>query len=209
MDRGLPLHAQKEMQAQIASMEAGSSTALAELRDRKCGYDQMIITRDYSPIRYYVVWFDRPPDILCAGCKSPTWDFTGQRLQDLLDLDTPAQTIALSLIAADDRGCAFFSWPTADDRVCGRFIQTLAAMSDEQLPHAIVRFVFGSFENQFWSPDWWDGLDESIRRALLERFRLAVDPSEPIPSHFLRDDGVESVQWRVSGRASNLPDSGR
>jgi hypothetical protein len=76
-------------------------------------------------------------------------------------------------------------------------------LGDSDLPHAIVRMVFGHMENLYWRPDWWESLFRETRERLLNRFHTGVHPLIEIPHDFLCDDGLRAVRWRVVGRQTN------
>ena len=181
----------------------GLTAGLTEIRERKQQYDKILTCGDYSAVKYCTIWFEQPPDLMCSGCTSPEWDFAGNYIQDLADLDTRAQSIALSLVASEQRGCAFFSWLSQDERACTKLMRSLLDLSREQIPGALVRFVLSSFENQFWRPAWWEALDEQTQNALMRRFAVTVDPCTPEPPNSLCDDGLRVVDWRITGAETN------
>lgn len=204
MDRGLAVPDQIAFQKQRAEVMTGLSTGLKEIRERKQRYDQILKGGDYASVKYCVIWLDQPPDLLCSGCTNPKWDFAGSRIQDLADLSTPAQGIALSLVASGQRSCAFFSWVAEEERACDKLVESLLNLRRDRIPDAIVRFVLSSFENQFWRPEWWESLDKQAQDTLVRRFTVAVQPDIPIPPSYLCDDGLSFVDWRVTVVETNV-----
>jgi hypothetical protein len=205
MDRGLGVPDQIALQEQNAALMTGLSVGLKEIRDRKQRYDQILRRGDYSGVDYCVIWLEQPPDVMCSAYTNPDCDFAGNRIQDLADLSTPAQGIALSLVASGRRGCAFFSWLAEEERACDKLVRSLLALPRDRIPDAIVRFVLSSFENLFWRPEWWQGLDRQVQNALVRRFTVATHPYIPIPRDYLCDDGLRVVDWRVTGLDTNDP----
>lgn len=206
LDRGMSRFQQAELQAFARAFRSGAESGLRDIRIRKAAYQEALNADRYSAIRYYAVWFDSPPDIMCAGGTYPLFDFDGRQLQNLLNLDETAQSVTFTLTASQGRGCAFFAWHRIDDRVCVALLSSLACQADCSLPHALVRFAFGSFENVFWRPEWWEALPEAARARLLRRFEVAVDPEIPVPSNCLVDDGLRAVTWNVIERETNVPE---
>lgn len=84
-------------------------------------------------------------------------------------------------------------------------MRSLEALRDQELPHAIVRFTFETFENVFASPDWWEGLDNETQKKLLARqlSGMALSGTERT-ADCLMDDGVRAVNWAVSSRETNI-----
>lgn len=203
LDSGLDPFRQVVFQGQLKSMRDNTITSHGELRENKNRYDGIFKSRDYSSMRYFVVWFDQPPDIMCSGGKCPDWDFSGNQIQDFSDHKTPLQMITLSLLTSQEQGCAYFSWLDCDDYSCIALMKSLAEMHRELIPHAIARFVLLCFENQFWRPDWWEGLGKSTQDSLINRFMAAMCTSH---SDYLTDDGVRIVDWRITRIETNVYD---
>ncbi len=204
MDRGLTVPDQVALQKQKAILMTGLSAGLKDIRERKQRYDKILKGGDYSTVKYCVIWLEQPPDVMCSCCTNPKWDFAGSRIQDLADLSTPAQGIALSLVASGQRGCAFFSWLAEEERACDKLVGSLLNLRRDRIPNAIVRFVLSSFENQFWQPEWWEGLDKPAQDALIRRFTVAMQPDIAIPPNYLCDDGLRFVDWRVTFVETNV-----
>lgn len=198
LDRGRSVLEQIALQEQTADLMTGTSAGLEELRALRRRYDRMLADGDYSSVKYCVVWLQHPPDMMCSGCTNPDWDYSGRKLQDLSDLSVPMHDIMLSLLASEERGCAFFSWLVEEERVCAQLIGSLLSLPRDRIPDAIVRFVVSNFENQFWRPDWWESLGAQNQEALKQRFLLGVHPLIPISPDYLCDDGVRLVDWRIT-----------
>ena len=81
-------------------------------------------------------------------------------------MDLPANWLHLWLteLERDAGGAAIFSWP-ADHIKSRDVLRTLHGVPDAALPHAIVRFMFEFFENTYFSPAWWDGLESSVQAS--------------------------------------------
>jgi hypothetical protein len=166
--------------------------------------ERLIVSGDYSPMRYYWFSFGRIPDLMCCGCFVPKWDFQARRIQDLRDLQADLGSMAVSLPSSGEMGCAILAWHLDHDNTCLPFVRSLVEMPGAQVPHALVRLITGSMGNQFWSPRWWDARSVEIKTAILERFRTTVSPSKPIPPDCLTDDGVRAVSWEVISRQTNV-----
>ncbi len=205
VDSGLSVPLQVALQAANTARMAGLSTGLNEIRQRKEQYDRILRSGDYAAIRYCVIWFNSPPDVMCCGAKNPDYDFAGDSIQDLADLTTPAQGITLALLASGELGCAYFSWLANEGCASEKLLASLLALPRTHIPDALVRHVWSTQENQFWRPDWWEGLAPALRDALLRRLFTAVHPLTPIPPDYLRDDGHRYVSWRVTSIETNEP----
>ena len=207
-DKARPLILQKVMQEAFSLRNSGVRRAIDELQSLKGQYDRVIFERCSTELDYFVAVFDRSPEIMCSGVVQATHDFQGNRLADLGRLKTPADWLSFSLIETDAGGAVIFSWP-AEHRVSRQIIDTLDKLSDESLPHAIVRFTFEFFENTYFSPEWWEVLDPSAQANLKKRqLRDIVDfwgqQDFPRPDECLLDDGEQVVDWSVVSRVTSI-----
>ena len=96
-----------------------------------------------------------------------------------------------------------FDW-VGESEVCRRLLKSLDSLSNEELPNAIVRFVFDFFENVFFSPTWWDSLDIKSQEVLRRRAGYLVSIGSDINPNSLRDDGLKVVSWQVTARETNV-----
>lgn len=110
---------------------------------------------------------------------------------------------SFSLIGTDSGGVVLFSW-LGESEVGLKFIRSLDKLSDDEIVHAIVRFIFEFFENTYFAPEWWEGLTENEKERIGTRMTASANPTiEPNPD-CLKDDGLRVVKWKVQGRVSNL-----
>ena len=156
-----------------------------------------------NDLGYFIATFRKSPEILCSGVLQATHDFRGNVIQDLGYLNIPADWLTFSLVATGDGGAAVFSWP-GEHVKSENVIKTLIALADDALPHAITRFAFEFFENTYFSPDWWDHLDESVQTSIRKRQLSGEGLVLPRSDRCLLDDGVRAVNWQISSRISSI-----
>jgi len=201
--RGKSVLAQQAIQLELNGYETGVRTGLGDLEAHKKLYDDLLVSRSYSSIRYVVFLLAGDPDIMCSSLVYPEYDFNGSLLQDLGDFSRKLDLLTCSLVSTLSGGAIVFAWNGDSDESCRRFISSLSAMNDGEVTHAVVRFVFEHVENKFLAPKWWDNLDPSARETLLDRYRRATSTQLPRQNNCLVDDGVRAVQWQVRSRLSN------
>ena len=210
-DRGLPVPFQRIHQEALSVRDSGVNKSIEELHSLKGHYEKMILGKDPAGLGYYVVKFDNTPEVMCSGITQVTHDFQGNKVAELGRLDVPANWLTFSLIATDDGGAAVFSWPDSHDE-SGKVLTTLNNLSDDEQPHAIIRFVFEFLENTYFSPAWWDGLKKQVQvrlkvRQLRDLTGLLGERDHPRPDDCLADDGVKCVDWPHIRRLTSI-DSG-
>jgi hypothetical protein len=204
LDKGREVEEQVLIQEFANLYEAGLSKGLEEIEGLKAHCDDMLLRREYSEVRYYIIRLKDTPEIMCSAVHQPEYDFRGNTLQELGHLDRPAKWMHFSLVATDDGGGVVFSWVDSD--VCTKLIKSLHALPNDDVTHAIVRYASEFFENTYFSPAWWDDLPPATRRSLIRRQLTELPPlfEHPRSSKCLQDDGIRAVEWEVVSRATNL-----
>jgi hypothetical protein len=200
-DRGKALPQQLQIQTAMDAHANGYDVSMRDMNAHKHQYDAMLAAHDYSDMRGYVVTFENTPDVLSAGALYPECDFAGRILQNLADLAQKMELMTFSLIATDIGGAFVFAWHNSGDAVCGPLAASLDSYSDDELPHAIVRFIFEFCENHYMNPDWWDKATTKDKESLTARFQLSASSWEPRSSTCLKDDGLRVVSWKITHRA--------
>jgi hypothetical protein len=193
-DRGKDFTAQRFVQSFADFRQETLSRGLRDLRCHKDEYDNCLVAKTYSSINQYVLEFEEAPEILCCFGCSPEYDFRGNTLQDLEQVDA-ADVMTCSIITRGEGGAVVFSWLAEKHDACSRLIRSLNRMPSDRLPDAIVRFVFESGENVFFSPRWWMKLDDTARARIHERAQSGVMVRR---SDCLKDDGSKFVSWTIT-----------
>jgi SEC-C motif-containing protein len=204
LDKGRSASEQKNLQETLDAFKSSFDNDFREIQLYKTAYDRALQRSDFSEVRYYVVRFDCIPDVLCSGAMHPQFEFQGTLLQDLRTYGTLPDHLSFSLITTDTGGAAVFSW-LGENRASEKFVKSLASLSNDLLPHTILRFTFEHFENIFVSPDWWEGLAETAKQALLFRQMTITMPQRMTrDSNYLSDDGLRVISWKIVARETNL-----
>ena len=203
LDRGLSVPAQIAHQTVVTLHQSGVQKAIDGLKEAKGRHDRMLQTRDFGDLDFYIVGFEEAPEILSNGTSQATHDFRGHHIHELGNPDGPAaHWLHFSLLATDTGGAAMFSW-LREHGISEGFIDTLHELPDDELPNAVIRFAFEFFENTYFSPEWWAGLDKPVQMKLMERQLRHIPPRFQFlrPDDCLRDDGARAVNWSVQFRS--------
>ncbi len=203
IDKGKSPLEQMEIQYQLRYLKDGNIIGLNELAHYKAQYDQVLRTGDFLNISFYVIELSNTPDFLCSSPHMPDYDFAGRTLQDVFDMVNIVDHFTYCLIATHTGGAAVFSW-LGKSEAAEQFVKSLHALSDQEITHALVRFTFEYLENIFVSPTWWDNLDATAQRSLLNRQMAGLPHAPDRTANCLKDDGVRVVNWTVSSRKTNL-----
>jgi hypothetical protein len=202
-DRGKDLTDQMAIQSVVDIFGSGVKAGLEDIEHHKGLHDEVLIGKDFSNVQYYAVKLKDVPDIMCSGTALFELDFHGNRLQGFDQMDSRLDCFTLSLIGTDDGGAIVFSW-LGGSAAGTAFARSLKALTDDEIPRAIVRLTFEFFENASFSPKWWDGLTDKARESIQVRVTSAADPTAQRRLDCLKDDGLRFVNWEVSKRMTNL-----
>lgn len=199
LDRGKSLQVQKAIQDHAKWMGTGIDLGLKDLQRSKMRYDKVLLSRDYSDVRYYAIELDRTPDILCSGFFSPERDFKNAELQNLADMNALMDQCGFSIIPTIAGGTAVFCW--LQSPVVETFVQSLDSLDVAAKPHAVVRFAITVFENICLRPGWWEGLDMQGKEWVSKRLMMGV--SEEHNTQDYSEDGFKIVNWAVTNTRCN------
>jgi len=203
LDRLVPSEDQGPFRRLAEANAEETGRTLAGIRLIKSAYDAALLTQDYSQVKFYSLAFVSPPDVMMTSLFAPFVDFRGTVIRERDIRGTTDDHMILSLFAGGSVGWFQLAW-LGESRAGLEFTRSLAALTDKEIPHAIIRLVFSSFENVFFRPSWWAGLSHSDRVYLHRRFWKAGNPFQPKPTGYLIDDGRKLVDWRVKTRLGNI-----
>ena len=166
----------------------------ASLRD----YEQIYLSRDFDRMSAYLIFPDRTLDFAVCGGVHPEFDFVGHSLQSLA---TPNRLdfLIYSALPFQTLGVIAFVWDSTVGVSCIQLMLGLDRLAVADVPDALVRFTFEHFENTYADPRWWEGMSDSERQSLLQRFATAASPQNRRPT-CLADDGLRTARWRVIAR---------
>lgn len=199
-DKGKLPHEQEYIQDYISKFESGQNAALRDNDHYKTIYDNMLLERDFSCVRSYVIELAEPPVVMCSGGFFPTQDFEDCELQDLTDLGQIPHLLNCTSFYGGHHGAVVFTWLPESDSTCIRFIKSLHRVPDEALTGALLRFFFKHFENVHIKPDWWENLPEQNRETLILHMAESADTEVALQKQNLADDGIYFSPWQVIQR---------
>lgn len=198
-DKGKSLHEQMSIQAFANLVGTGVSTGLNDIELHKSSYDQVLLGQDFRNVRACIISLDSPPPVMCSGGTFLEQDFNGNDLQDVGNLTITLDLITFTSFYGGTNGVVVFTWLPQSDSTCLRFIESLNSLSQSEMGSALTRFFFEFCENLHIRPDWWEGLAQSSRTALVTRLTNSANPMLARRSGILTDDGLRFQEWEVSG----------
>lgn len=203
LDRGRSVPEQVYWQQFVQSLVRGHSAGYCDLVALKHEFDRILLSKTFSDVFYYVFFISGVPDVMATFGLTVQYDFEGNRLQVLSDVDTPLDALYVSIIATEPGGAIVLTWRDLHTNAVTKFVESLAVIDNCDVPDAIVRLVFGHSENTFFRPAWWNSLPNDLQSALIDRITTRVDQFTPTAPTYLRRDGNHYVDWEITGRQTN------
>lgn len=200
-DKGLLLEDQIAIQRFSETYSKAVQAGLNDLIESKKSYDSYLLSENFSDISYYVIEIETLPDIVVSGQIHVEMDFNGNVLHthaDIIDFSKKLDNISFSIVMRNSNGLIVFSCFNKEKKSI-EFLKSIDTITDIDLPNSIVRFAFEFFENNFISPDWWEGLSAKSKEAIIKRMNNSVSFVERSNS-VLEDDGNRYVNWKILNR---------
>jgi len=203
-DSGKSEEDQMMIQEFISDLDLGICTGLRDLEKEKSILDNLLMNKEYDNIKYYILYFEKPLDIMCCGNVYPEVDFNGNQLIDLSEVNIEYNSFSISSFSSDENGIVAIVWLEDNENIIEKFIGTLHKQKNDVISHSILRFMFEFVGNIILNPTWWDELDSSIKSNLIQRANSGVSFTDERNSLCLLDDGLRIVNWRVVDRKYNV-----
>lgn len=195
-DKGKPLAYQVYMQKFIHDHQAGLNAAIGELNALKQKLDNIFISKNFSKIESLIFTFSEPLPVAVSSILSPEKDFDGNEIQDLGDLNFIPEQVCFNAFSSEGKGYVVFSW-LEDCRIITSFIRSLEKISSGNIFDTLIKFFFTKAENCFFSPVWWDGLNEGQRMNICNMIMSGVEYSSSFSSGI--DDSISYGSRNVDG----------
>ncbi|WP_417824297.1 hypothetical protein [Thalassospira lucentensis] len=167
LDKGKPTNEQIILQQFIGGFNAGVDQGLKDIRVIKEKFDDVLIKRDFSSIRAYVVELVEPPKMMFSGAWFVDENIFGEQVQDLDDYSRTPDIISASSFAADGKGYLVFQWLDDASESCNHLIDNLRALDDKDLIEVVVKFILMKLENVHLAPVWWKNMSEDDQQTVI------------------------------------------
>jgi len=163
----------------------------------KTAQDNILTSRDFDKVSALVIEFEKAPSVMCSSSVYPYKDWEGNVIQHIADLSKTPEIIHATSFCTGSCGAVVFSWLKDNDAVCLKFIKGLVSLPEDQLTDGIIRFIFSYSENVFMEPNWWEGLSENSRHALIQRLFIAgsMEPTYYELMGDITDDNLNYDHW--------------
>lgn len=200
IDKGKTELAQRSIQEFSFLHSIGVELGARDIQVHKESYDDVLVSSNFGEVRFHIIEFSELLPIACSGAFLPEKDFDGKSLQDLSELEKVLDILCFSIFSSENRSYAVFTWLEGSDASCNKFIASLKNVSNERLFPVLVQFACATFENIFFSPDWWENLETGVQKEIIRWLASGANPFIFSESDFLSDKGVEIGKYAISKR---------
>ena len=188
--------------AALYSAKIGMENAKRNLQLAWERFGHMVTTGDLSALRYFAVRFDFAPDYLASTAFLPEWDFEGNQLQNLDEIES-FYGLAFSVWAANDDSAAVLCWHESADEICMPFVQSIQRIDESRLSNRLLSVAFEVSDNVIMKPSWWEGLMDNDKRLLADRVSSGMNSNDR-REDCLADDRLEALPCGVKEVFTNL-----
>jgi SEC-C motif len=175
LDRGKSIDRQMEIQTKAFLMDIGAQAGVRDSEHHKSLFDSCLESQSYESVRALILELDAPPPIMVSGAVSPDFDFDGNRIQDLMELERVPDIISITSFYDGNTGRIVFSWLENSSKSCVKLIESFLRKPKKELNKHAVQYIFNNFENCFISPDWWDNLKEGTKEEIVDSLSNIAD----------------------------------
>lgn len=189
IDRGCSLDDQINKQLSVFVNLEGQLKTEEELSLLCSKFDDAIKCQDYSAFSSRCYFFEGDLSVTSAGALHTEFDFLGNKLVDMWDLELDAQMLCHSVLATERGGAIVFVW-LAEEQSSLAVVSSFDAMPNKDKGDIFVQYCFLNCENTYFSRRWWENLALSAQQQLKQyASALFYDGGAYVANH------TPLVQW--------------
>lgn len=192
VDRGKNLDGQINAQLSFQENIRNNKKSVEENLQQFSLYETAILNDRFSDFESKVYFFDGKLEVVSSTNSQVDFDFQGNELCDLWNLEIDADFIAYGIMPTENGGAFFFCWHKDQD-TSRKFIESFEQIPDNDKPDIFMQYCFLTSKNTYFSKDWWE------RRSSVQQERV----KELTPSLF--SDGGSYlptmpplVNWKIT-----------
>ena len=174
LDSGRNLFEQIDIQSHKTFFNVGIQAGLNDNIHHKKIFDSILEDKRYEDVRAIVFEFDGVMPVMSSGATNPDYDFDGNLIQDLMDLELTPDLLTLTSFHDGTKSYIVMAWASSSHSTCHRTVRSLMSRPECDKADDLVQFIYRSFENVFMSPKWWISL-EANKRDELSKLMAEID----------------------------------
>lgn len=202
VDRGRRPDEQRRIQERLGGYRAGVILGQSDNVLYKAAADELLGSGQYEQWGSAVFTIEGELSIASSGSATPSFDLNAYRIQDLSDLEVPAQALFFGIVSGPPgtrTNYVVFSWPPRCPAI-EALVDSIIGLPPDRQGDALARFMLAHVENTYFAPWWWNSLSDLQQTEVLRLSAL-----------FFPEDEVtilgrpRLVDWRVVGSEVRRP----
>lgn len=196
-----------DLRSHLEQVFYGNGLGLERMKYHKSFYDLMIRTNQYSDMRYISFSMSSAWNCQFAGAFFPDYDFCGNELQDLGEIEKPLDLMIFFTAPGFNGWTINFGWHSSSQHSCAQLVNSIheCIRSGSLISDLLFRFVFKCCENNMFRISWWDSLSKKDKMIICQGVFETIDPTSELKNNYLVS-GLENISdWKVSTVEWNSP----
>jgi hypothetical protein len=172
IDRGRDIDWQINMQLSLIENIKRQKKSLEEMGGYRDIFEEAIRQENYKKFESKCYFFSGSMDVVSSSVLHCEFDFSGNKLIDMWDLEMDAEMLSHTIVNTDNGGAIIFVWLKGQQHP-ESVISSFDGLPDDEKGDIFVQYCFVNCENTFFSEKWWNSLD-GAQQAQLQRYANAL-----------------------------------
>lgn len=174
LDRGKTLPYQVAIQGLSTLLGNNNDLTTSDLKYIKSKLEEMLSSNDYTSLNYAVFTLESPPPIMGSAMVGPTFDFNGNKAQDISSVPGEMPDyLGINAFASEGKGYIVLSWLAEHSKTCKKLVRQF--LDKKLTADNLAAFMVLLIENFYISPDWWDSLDSNTQEMIKGMYSQGVE----------------------------------
>lgn len=152
-----------DMPGRAIEGKTGFDMAINDFAAEKKIFDSAILNGRYDVLTSFVWEFDGFSNFAATGGEAPMSDFSGKKLQDLLNPNVPARHIYLTVFPEGSKTYAIIAWLKEYDSLFATIKERLSSLSEQEKKNYINNTIPIIAENVAIKPSSWDAMSKEAK----------------------------------------------
>ncbi|MBQ2864276.1 MAG: SEC-C domain-containing protein [Clostridia bacterium] len=153
------------MPGRAISGKTGFDMAISDFEEEKVLFDKALLEKRYDALTSIIWEFDGFSNFAATGGEAPMYDFSGKKLQDLLNPNIPVRHIYICVFPENNKTYVIIAWLKEYNELFSTIQEKLNLLSEKQKKNYINNTIPIIAENVVIKPSSWDALSETKKQA--------------------------------------------
>lgn len=165
IDKGVDIDTQINMQISMRGNIEAHSKSVQELNEIWNRFESTIASNNLDAFNSKVLYFEGELSVTSASVLHVEFDFYGNKLADLWNLDIDAEILIYSVMATDSGGAIVFCWPKEHEQAAS-VVSSFESYPNDEKGDVFIQYCFLNTENTYFSRSWWSNLNFKERQQI-------------------------------------------